>query len=106
MRGRGGARTVRRSGPQSRSSGRKQWGGAVEQGKEQRGITVNGGAGCRAGTTGRRATDGARVSGATVDVQSRSLVSFVYPTGATEETDVDTVIKMRGCRAKIYWADM
>jgi hypothetical protein len=41
------------------------------------------------------ATDRAGVSEVTVDArQSRYLISyFPYPTGATEETDADTVIK-------------
>jgi hypothetical protein len=43
------------------------------------------------------ATHGAGASGVTVDAwRSRSLVSyFPYPTGATEETDADTIIKKR-----------
>jgi hypothetical protein len=43
------------------------------------------------------ATDGAGASGVTVDTwRSMSLVSyFPYPTGSTEETDTDTVIKKR-----------
>ena len=41
------AYAVKRSGPQSRSSGRKQWGGAMEQEKEQRGVAVDGEAALR-----------------------------------------------------------
>jgi hypothetical protein len=49
-----------------------------DQGKEQRGVTVDGGAGCRAGATGR----------ATEQEQAGSLVFFFfsYLTSVTEET--------------------
>jgi hypothetical protein len=52
-RGRGSACTVRRSGPQSKSSGKKQRGSAVEERKEQRRVTVNRGVGRKAGAVGR-----------------------------------------------------
>ena len=66
-RGCGGARAVRRTGPQSKSSGRKQRGGAVEQGKEQCGVTVDGGAGRKAGVAERRGATGEGAGGVTID---------------------------------------
>jgi hypothetical protein len=58
----------------------------VRQNRERRNtrVAIDDGAGCRSGA-----------GGVTVDVRSRSPVSFSfpYPTGATEEMDADTVIK-------------
>jgi hypothetical protein len=68
----------------------------VEQGKEQLGVTIDGGAGCRVGVAGRLMEQEQEGSPSTYRAErSRSLVSFsfYYPAGVTEETDMDIVIK-------------
>jgi hypothetical protein len=69
----------------------KQRDGAAEQGKEQRGVTINGGASRRAGAVGRPTEQEQAGSLSTCRVEwSRSLVSsFPYPTGAMEEMCAD-----------------
>jgi hypothetical protein len=64
----------------------------VKQGKEQCGVTVDGGAGHRAGAA-RWPTEH-KQSPSTCGA-GRSLISFSFPnlTGAMEETDANTIIK-------------
>jgi hypothetical protein len=84
----------------------------VEQGKEQLGVTIDGGAGCRVGVAGRLMEQEQEGSPSTYRAErSRSLVSFSFPysTGVTEETDVDIVIKNECAhctKVEIYWVDM
>jgi hypothetical protein len=63
---------------QSRSSGRKQQGGAVEQEKEQHGVTVGGGAGRKARAVGAT-DDKVGAGGVTVDARSGAGLSSPPP---------------------------
>jgi len=64
----------------------------VEQGKEQCGVTVDGGASCRAGAAGHPTKQEQAGSPSTCRAGLSSPPFLIQP-GATKEMDADTIIK-------------